>query len=691
VARATILVGLSLAVVASQLVVAQAVTPPPVVVIVLENHSYGPNDVGILGDTTKYIVGNPDAPYINGTLIPQGSLFSNYYATTHPSLPNYLQMVAGVSAGCIKDTTCPKDSVSVDNLFRVLGDAGTSFSSYAQSMPTNCYLSDTDVYPSDHNPEVYFTDLDAAAARPYGCATTDRPFPSSWTDPLPRFSLVVPDRCHGMEGTAALGVCPKATDAIITAGDTWLSQTVPSLVAQGALVLVVFDEATGGDKTNGGGHVFALEVGPNVTAGATDGTAYNHFSLLGGLQDYFGLTPLLGAAAMNRPLPIPGGPSYPAPSIAGFMPASGSTGDTVTITGSGLTTAWRVSFGGIPSGFSVLDDATIAATVPGGAITGPISISTAGGTTTSASDFTVLATPDLSITTADSPDPVPADSNLTYTEAVSDSGDTASGVTVTDAIPSNVIFRSATASQGSCTGTTTVTCNLGTMTAGSTATITIVVTPIAPGTLSNAATVSPTDGTPADNSSTASTTVAAQKKTQYVSVTDSGFSPTTTSGAQGTTVQRNFFGPSANSIVDSTGLGLFASGTITPVNYFRFQYTAAGTYKVVDALSHGATVKIALQVSPSSGSTSMIFTVTWASANPPSGDVFDARVAYCSVTPCSPSYRSWHTGVTTTSGFFGSGDPAWHGAGTYFLQARLRNSASGKASGWSDAKKITVS
>jgi len=229
------------------------------------------------------------------------------------------------------------------------------------------------------------------------------------------------------------------------------------------------------------------------------------------------------------------------------------------------------------------------------------------------------------------------------------------------------------------------------MTAGTSATVTIVVTPIAPGTLSNSATVSPTDATPADNGSTAATTVAAQMTTKYVSVTDGGFTPTSTSVAQGTTVQWNFFGPSANSVTDGRGLGLFASGTVTPVNYFGFQYTAAGTYKVTDGLSHSSTVKIALKVSPTSGTTSTIFTVTWASAAPPSGDVFDARIAYCATTPCTASYSPWRTGMTAASGSFGNGDPAWHGAGTYFFRARLRNAASGKASGWSAARTITVS
>src|SRR5439155_9260877 len=88
----------------------------PVVVIVMENHSFGAGDPGANGDTTRYIVGNPDAPYINNTLIPQGTVSSKYYANAHPSLPNYLDIAAGTEAGCTSDL-CPTDSIAADNLF----------------------------------------------------------------------------------------------------------------------------------------------------------------------------------------------------------------------------------------------------------------------------------------------------------------------------------------------------------------------------------------------------------------------------------------------------------------------------------------------------------------------------------------------------------------------------------------------
>lgn len=88
----------------------------------------------------------------------------------------------------------------------------------------------------------------------------------------------------------------------------------------------------------------------------------------------------------------------------------------------------------------------------------------------------------------------------------------AHGVVVTDVLPANVAFQSATPSQGSCTGTTTVTCNLGTLANGANATIQLIVrNTIASGTVANTATLTAveTDPAPANNSSTASTGVSA--------------------------------------------------------------------------------------------------------------------------------------------------------------------------------------
>jgi len=127
--------------------------------------------------------------------------------------------------------------------------------------------------------------------------------------------------------------------------------------------------------------------------------------------------------------------------------------------------------------------------------------------------FEVAETPpgaDLSLTSADSPDPVVVGQPLAYTLTVRNNGpDSATGVTVTDFLPNNVSLVSATPSQGSCSGPITVSCALGNLANGATATVTIAVRPAAAGALSNTASVtgSPNDPNPDDNSDTETTTV----------------------------------------------------------------------------------------------------------------------------------------------------------------------------------------
>ena len=77
------------------------------------------------------------------------------------------------------------------------------------------------------------------------------------------------------------------------------------------------------------------------------------------------------------------------PAIKTISPTSGTVGTGVTITGSGLTQATKVTFGGKPSTFTVNNDSHITATVPTGAKTGKIVVTTPGGNATSATTFTV--------------------------------------------------------------------------------------------------------------------------------------------------------------------------------------------------------------------------------------------------------------------------------------------------------------
>ena len=81
------------------------------------------------------------------------------------------------------------------------------------------------------------------------------------------------------------------------------------------------------------------------------------------------------------------------PTITGFSPTTGSVGSSVAISGTKFTGATAVKFNGVSAAFTVNSSTNISATVPSGAATGSIAVTTPDGTATSAANFVVSAAP----------------------------------------------------------------------------------------------------------------------------------------------------------------------------------------------------------------------------------------------------------------------------------------------------------
>jgi streptogramin lyase/plastocyanin len=170
----------------------------------------------------------------------------------------------------------------------------------------------------------------------------------------------------------------------------------------------------------------------------------------------------------------------------------------------------------------------------------------------------------------------------------------------------------------------------------------------------------------------------------YAISRDGGFAPAASSLTLGRTLQWTFYGPSVHEVADATGLGLFDSGPKSIVSSFRTSLGAAGVYSYADPLhpSLTGTITVPPAASPTSGGATTGFTITWATAAPASGRVFDVQL----LRPGASGYVKWMTGTAATSAVF-TPDA---GPGRYVFRARLRDTNTGAKTGYA-AKSISVS
>jgi hypothetical protein len=231
-----------------------------VIWIIFENKAY------------SSVIGSPSAPYIN-SLAQQCGLATNFFAETHPSLPNYIAMTSGSTQGITDNAEPASHPLSVPSIFSQLGP---DWRSLQESMPSNCLKSSSGLYAVRHNPAAYYTNID--------CTAADVPLTSP-ADLSATFTFVTPNLCNDMHD------CPVQT------GDSWLSSFMSTALASAeyqagnTVVFITWDEGSGADQ-----HVPTLVVSP-YTAPGTQATAYyDHYSLLRTTEELLALDPLGNAS-----------------------------------------------------------------------------------------------------------------------------------------------------------------------------------------------------------------------------------------------------------------------------------------------------------------------------------------------------------------------------------------------------------
>lgn len=250
-----------------------------VIVILMENKEYAS------------VIGSPSAPYQN-SLASSYALAADYFGVAHPSLPNYLALVAGSTFGVTSD--CPPAQCSnpsnVTTIATLLDSHHLSWKEYAESMPTNCsQVNSADgLYVPKHDPFVYFgaiTGNNGTGGASSYCDSHVVSIGQFNTDlqagDLPNYSFITPNICNDAHS------CP------ISAGDQWLSTFVPQIISSSSFaktaLFIVYDEGSTNDTAGGGGKVPCILVSPFAKPGYVSDVAYSHYSLLATVEAIFNL------------------------------------------------------------------------------------------------------------------------------------------------------------------------------------------------------------------------------------------------------------------------------------------------------------------------------------------------------------------------------------------------------------------
>jgi hypothetical protein len=260
-----------------------------ILVIVMENVGY------------DNVIGSSSAPYINDTLLPQATLYTNSYAVAHPSLPNYLALFAGSTLGVTNDNCTtdnpPNGPFDAPNLYSELTAIGKTALAYMEDLPFDGYSDcEWDLYVQRHNPFMYF-DAGTANRVPYS-ASVVYAGPYTATFSWPNVTFISPNLINDMHNGS--NVATKVAN-----GDTWLAQNLPPLISyarsNNGLIAVTMDEDDFGDQQ----HIPTILVGDRVAAGQINLQTITHYNVTKTITDNFGLAPIGETAGLATLVPVP--------------------------------------------------------------------------------------------------------------------------------------------------------------------------------------------------------------------------------------------------------------------------------------------------------------------------------------------------------------------------------------------------
>ncbi|HEY7052719.1 MAG TPA: alkaline phosphatase family protein [Mycobacterium sp.] len=266
------------------------------------------------------IVGSPNAPYMN-SLINTYGFASNYYALTHPSLPNYYPIIGGSDFGV--NFNCPSDCFDPpSNLADEIEAAGQTWAAYEQNGGGTTSPGQT--------PFLAFHDIFDNPARVANIKPlTDMAGALESAATTPNFVWFQPDEDHNGEGPIdtlagalrfALTQITPGHQYNVKAADQFLQDTLPTILnsnvwndpTQKSAIVVTFDEDNNNLSLgfgNEGNHIVTVVIpSPGAVAAGMRGGPfiatdyYNHYSLQRTIEDALGLAPLTDNDKYAQPM-----------------------------------------------------------------------------------------------------------------------------------------------------------------------------------------------------------------------------------------------------------------------------------------------------------------------------------------------------------------------------------------------------
>jgi hypothetical protein len=257
-----------------------------VAIVVLENASY--HDV----------IGNSAMPYLNG-LASKNALLKSYYATAHPSIPNYFMLTTGQT---VTFDDAFSSEVKVDNLAREITATGQTWKAYEQALPKQGYTGpDSGLYIEHHDPFSYFKDVRENASQQANLVSYTQLSTDLTSGSLPNFLWITPNAVNTAHSCPNSNLNCSLNSRLATA-DTWLSQNIPALLSNpsfsaNGLLIVLFDEGEDIDLDHIGGHVVCVLAGTHVKQNYSSTATYSHQDILSLIGHALRLQTIPGAGA----------------------------------------------------------------------------------------------------------------------------------------------------------------------------------------------------------------------------------------------------------------------------------------------------------------------------------------------------------------------------------------------------------